>query len=170
MIFYDAETLVVIGNIFQELQREYPSIGKVTIHYNDRKFLAKLLDHYTNKSELYSLFDKYYKIGKEKFTKELINLIGESEAKKIQQQLTNPEKNPELLELETYIKKLNTNNLSLVFNPFITRGLDYYTGMVYETFFDDDMALGSISSGGRYENLTTYIDPKRNFSGVGGSI
>jgi len=49
--------------------------------------------------------------------------------------------------------------------------LDYYTGTVYETLFDDDIALGSISSGGRYENLTGHINPKKsNYSGVGGSI
>jgi histidyl-tRNA synthetase len=53
--------------------------------------------------------------------------------------------------VEKNLKTLNTNNLKFVFDPFITRGLDYYTGMVYETFFDDDMGLGSISSGGRYE-------------------
>jgi uncharacterized protein YpmB len=83
--------------------------------------LAKLLDHYTNKTDLYSLFDKYYKIGKEKFDQELINLVGETESNKIQKQLSNPEKNPELLELEENIKKLNTQNLRIIFDPFITR-------------------------------------------------
>lgn len=68
--------------------------------------------------------------------------------------------------METILQKMNINNLKLVFDPFITRGLDYYTGTVYETFFDDDMALGSISSGGRYDGLTAHIDPKRSFSGV----
>ena len=62
MVFYDAETLLVIAKIFEEIRKEY-QIWKVTIHYNDRKFLAKLLDDYPNKSELYILFDKYYKIG-----------------------------------------------------------------------------------------------------------
>lgn len=170
MLFYDAETLVVIANIFEEIKEKYFKWKSISIHYNDRKFLAKLLDHYPNKSDLYNLFDKYYKIWADKFNEELINLIGEQEAKIIQQKLSNPEKNEELLEVENIIKKLNTQNLKIIFDPFITRGLDYYTGMVYETFFDDDMALWSISSGWRYENLTTYIDPKRNFSGVGWSI
>ncbi len=35
----------------------------------------------------------------------------------------------------------------------IARGLDYYTGTVYETFFDELPAIGSVSSGGRYDNL-----------------
>lgn len=170
MILYDAETLLVIAQVFDQLKQRYFNAMSITIHYNDRKFLAKLLDHYPQKAELYSLFDKYYKIGKEKFEQELITLLGKDQAAVVLQGIVNPDKNPELIELEDVLHKMNTKWLSLVFDPFITRGLDYYTGMVYETFFDDDMALGSISSWWRYENLTTYIDPKRNFSGVGGSI
>lgn len=169
-IFYDAETLIVMAEVFAEIQKIYPSIPNVAIHYNDRRFLWKLLDHYPNKSDLYSLFDKYYKIWEEKFNQELQNLVWEEESEKIKFQIQNPDKNPELLELEKYISQLNINNLKLIFDPFITRWLDYYTGMVYETFFENEMSLGSISSGWRYENLTTYIDPKRNFSGVWWSI
>lgn len=170
MYFYDAETLIVIANILEEIRKKYFPNKSITIHYNDRKFLSWLLDHYPNKSDIYLLFDKYYKIWQEKFDAELVNLVRETEAKNIKAKLANPEKNPELIEVENALTILNTNNLKLILDPFITRGLDYYTGMVYETFFDDDMGLGSISSWGRYENLTTYIDPKRNFSGVGGSI
>ena len=50
----------------------------------------------------------------------------------------------------------------------IARGLDYYTGCVYETFLDEDPALGSICSGGRYENLIST--PKEVYPGVGMSI
>ena len=170
MNFYDAETLIVIANTLEEIKKEYFPKKSISIHYNDRRYLAKLLDVYPNKADVYMLFDKYYKIWKEKFDAELITLIWAKEAEKIQKQLTNPDKNSELLEVEQNLKNLNTNNLKFVFDPFITRGLDYYTGMVYETFFDDDMALGSISSGGRYEWLTAYIDLKKNYSGVGGSI
>ncbi|NIZ40612.1 histidine--tRNA ligase [Entomospira entomophila] len=55
------------------------------------------------------------------------------------------------------------------FNPKITRGLDYYTGMVFETFLTDDRTLGSICSGGRYDNLLALYG-KESISGVGGSI
>jgi histidyl-tRNA synthetase len=70
------------------------------------------------------------------------------------------------------INLLNQSDwLNFVYDPFIIRWLDYYTGTVYETFFDDDMWLWSISSWWRYENLTWYIDPKKNFySWVGWSI
>ena len=51
----------------------------------------------------------------------------------------------------------------------IARGLDYYTGPVYETFLNDYRELGSICSGGRYENLAEYYTDKK-LPGVGVSI
>ena len=51
----------------------------------------------------------------------------------------------------------------------IIRGLDYYTGTVYETFLKDYREIGSISSGGRYENLAGNFSDQK-FPGVGGSI
>ena len=57
----------------------------------------------------------------------------------------------------------------LVLDPSITRGLDYYTGIVFETFLDDLPGLGSVCSGGRYDNLTGLF-MKEPVSGVGASI
>jgi len=51
----------------------------------------------------------------------------------------------------------------------ITRGLDYYTGMVFETFLDELPDIGSVSSGGRYDNLAGLYS-KREISGVGASV
>ena len=50
----------------------------------------------------------------------------------------------------------------------IARGLDYYTGSVYETFLDGAASLGSICSGGRYDNLASQGN--RKYPGVGLSI
>jgi histidyl-tRNA synthetase len=51
----------------------------------------------------------------------------------------------------------------------ICRGLDYYTGMVFETFLSDDREIGSVCSGGRYDNLTgRYV--KQSLPGVGASL
>ena len=53
----------------------------------------------------------------------------------------------------------------------IVRGLDYYTGTVFEGVLEQDPSLGSVSGGGRYGELTGYIDPKRDhFAGVGGTL
>ena len=58
---------------------------------------------------------------------------------------------------------------SFVLDPAITRGLDYYTGIVYETFLNDLPSIGSVCSGGRYDNLAgLYM--KEKLSGTGASI
>lgn len=58
---------------------------------------------------------------------------------------------------------------SVVADPSIIRGLDYYTGTVYETVFLDDPGYGSICSGGRYDDLAgNYIN--KHLPGVGISI
>lgn len=54
-------------------------------------------------------------------------------------------------------------------DPSITRGLDYYTGVVYETFLDELPEIGSICSGGRYNDLATLYT-KEHLPGVGSSI
>lgn len=56
-----------------------------------------------------------------------------------------------------------------VLDPSITRGLDYYTGIVYETFLDALPALGSVMSGGRYNNLAALYT-KQELPGVGASV
>ena len=54
-------------------------------------------------------------------------------------------------------------------DPSITRGLDYYTGIVYETFLDDLPSIGSVCSGGRYNDLASLYT-KESIPGVGSSI
>jgi histidyl-tRNA synthetase len=54
-------------------------------------------------------------------------------------------------------------------DPSIARGLDYYTGIVLESFLDDLPALGSICSGGRYDNLAGLYT-KQSLPGVGASL
>ncbi len=56
-----------------------------------------------------------------------------------------------------------------VLDPSITRGLDYYTGIVYETFLTSAEEIGSVCSGGRYNNLASLYT-KENLPGVGSSI
>jgi histidyl-tRNA synthetase len=57
----------------------------------------------------------------------------------------------------------------IVIDPSIARGLDYYTGIVLESFLDDLPSLGSICSGGRYDNLAGLYT-KQTLPGVGASL
>ncbi len=63
--------------------------------------------------------------------------------------------------------KKGTDNCIIDF--MIIRGLDYYTGTVYEIMLEDYREIGSISGGGRYENLASNFTDQK-FPGVGGSI
>ncbi len=56
-----------------------------------------------------------------------------------------------------------------ILDPSITRGLDYYTGIVYETFLTELPSIGSVCSGGRYNDLASLYT-KEKLPGVGSSI
>ena len=75
----------------------------------------------------------------------------------------------ELREVLTLVKALGVPETSYCLNFSIARGLDYYTGTVYETTLTDHPQIGSICSGGRYEDLASHYT-KSKLPGVGISI
>ena len=75
-------------------------------------------------------------------------------------------------ELETvmrYISDFGVPETHVMVDLRIARGLDYYTGTVYETIITDHRDVGSVCSGGRYDNLAEYYTDKK-LPGVGISI
>ncbi|TZF88471.1 histidine--tRNA ligase [Cognatilysobacter lacus] len=75
----------------------------------------------------------------------------------------------ELREVLELVRAMGVPESSYALNLSIARGLDYYTGTVYETTLDDYPQIGSICSGGRYENLASHYT-KSKLPGVGISI
>jgi histidyl-tRNA synthetase len=75
----------------------------------------------------------------------------------------------ELKEVLAFVKALGVPEANYAINFSIARGLDYYTGTVYETTLNDHPQIGSICSGGRYENLASHYT-KSKLPGVGISI
>lgn len=188
-IIHDAEIPTIIYTTFKELGFE-----KFTIHINNRKILNGIFDEIgsTDKStDILRIIDKIEKIGAEKVQEELMELgIAKKEIETIMNFIkisgTNKEKIETLKQLGIKSEIFNTglNELEQVTNLIkvcgvpeknfeidltIARGLDYYTGTVYETFLDDYKKLGSVCSGGRYENLAEYYTDKK-LPGVGISI
>ncbi len=188
-IIHDAEIPSIIYTTFKELGFE-----KFTIHINNRKILNGIFDEIgsTDKStDILRIIDKIEKIGAEKVQEELTELgIAKNEIETIMNFIkisgTNTEKIETLRQLGIKSEIFNTglNELEQVtklikvcgvpeknfeIDLTIARGLDYYTGTVYETFLDDYKKLGSVCSGGRYENLAEYYTDKR-LPGVGISI
>ncbi len=188
-IIHDAEIPSIIYTTFKELGFE-----RFTIHINNRKILNGIFDEIgsTDKStDILRIIDKIEKIGAEKVQEELSQLgIAKKEIETIMNFIrisgTNTDKiqtlkqlgikseifNIGLNELEQVTKLIKVCGIpeeKFVIDLTIARGLDYYTGTVYETFLDDYKKLGSVCSGGRYENLAEYYTDKK-LPGVGISI
>jgi len=188
-LYYDAEMLVVIAKTLYAIIAKFLDNKPFSVRVNNRYLLAGFFSQFDEKvvPQLYNLLDKYYKIGLDIFTKELKELLSDADVQKIldfiqtwfdclDPKLVDNDNYrrwyQELQEVLGFVDNLNQNKkYSFVRDPSIIRGLDYYTGTVYEAFFDEDMSLGSISGWWRYENLTGYINPKKsNYSWVGGTI
>lgn len=188
-IINDAELPSVIYTIFKEL-----GFDKFTICINNRKILNGLfesLGQQDNAVEILRIIDKIDKIGKEAVIEELTKQKVEASAiEKIMDFIaidgTTDEKIQKLealgIDNELYAKGVEelkevVKNIQLFGVPTsnfkvdltIARGLDYYTGTVYETFLNDYREIGSVCSGGRYENLAEYYTDKK-LPGVGISI
>ena len=188
-IINDAELPNVIYNTFKEL-----GFGEFTICINNRKILNGLfesLGQKENAGEILRIIDKIEKIGKDNVIKELEELGVEKEniesiinfieingttdekfAKLDELGITNEvfvTGLQELKEVVKYIRFFGVPEENFKIDLTIARGLDYYTGTVYETFLNEYKSLGSICSGGRYENLAEYYTDKK-LPGVGLSI
>ena len=188
-IINDAELPSVIYNVFKEL-----GFNDFTIKINNRKILNGLFESLNQKEnavEILRIIDKIEKIGKEAVIEELEKIgVPEESINKIIDFIeidgTTDEKLQKLIDLnienETFTTGLNElvqvvkyvrifgiPDENFMVDLTIARGLDYYTGTVYETFLNQYRELGSVCSGGRYENLAEYYTDK-NLPGVGISI
>ena len=188
-VINDAELPSVIYNIFKEL-----GFDDFTIHINNRKILNGLfesLNQKENATEILRIIDKIEKIGKEAVIEELEKIGIPSDAINkimdfIEIEGTTDEKLQKLNELNIkneefekgldeltqvvkYVRIFGIPEANFKVDLTIARGLDYYTGTVYETFLNQYRELGSVCSGGRYENLAEYYTDKQ-LPGVGISI
>ena len=185
----DAEIPSVIYATFKEL-----GFDDFTISINNRKILNGLFESLKLKEksvDILRIIDKIDKIGKENVIKEIkdlevpeekintimnfIAITGDveytiSELRKLN--IKNDLFELGVNELEEVAKNINLFGVpkeNYKIDLTIARGLDYYTGTVYETFLNEYRSLGSVCSGGRYDNLAEYYTDKK-LPGVGISI
>ena len=188
-IINDAEIPSIIYDIFTNLGFE-----DFTIRINNRKILNGLFEEIGQKEqaeEILRIIDKIEKIGKEAVIEEFEKIgVNSEQINKIIEFIeiegTTIEKLEKLenlnIENETYkqgveelkeviknIKIFGVPEKNYKVDLTIARGLDYYTGTVYETFLNEYREIGSVCSGGRYENLAEYYTNKK-LPGVGVSI
>ena len=188
-IVNDAEIPSVIYNLISDL-----GFNDFTICINNRKVLNGLfreVNQEPNAVDIMRTIDKLAKIGKENVILELKEIGVDEQAidrilKFIEIDGTTDEKIAKLKELGIkeemfveglaeleqvvkYIRVFGVPDTHFKIDLTIARGLDYYTGTVYETFLNDYKSIGSICSGGRYSNLSEYYTDKK-MPGVGMSI
>ena len=188
-IVNDAEIVSVIFSTFKAL-----NIGSFKIMINNRKLLNGYFEYLQieNTVETLRIVDKIDKIGRDNVKKELIKEVNltEDTAENVLKFLDNSGSIADILEgLKAYdipndkfkeglaeleavcenIKALGVSEEYFTVNLKIARGLDYYTGTVYETMLCDYPQLGSICSGGRYDELASNYT-KQSLPGVGISI
>ena len=188
-IVNDAEMPSVIYTTIKEF-----GFDNFTIKINNRKLLNGLFAELSLEEqsvEIMRIIDKLEKIGKDNVVKclqdlnvayekieKILNFIeidGETDEKL--QKLENLNFTNELFlqgltelkEVVKYVRLFGVPDTNFKVDLTIARGLDYYTGTVYETFLNDYRELGSVCSGGRYDNLAEFYTDKK-MPGVGVSI
>ena len=186
-ISYDAKVIACIHDALKTFK-----LPKMLIRISNRKVLAgflKSLGLSEKTSDISGIIDHAEKVPVEKSSAALreLNLTDEQIDKIIAFMFTHgsyeeveaklkeimgdvtpvAEGLDELKAVFDILVKKGTDNCIIDF--MIIRGLDYYTGTVFETMLEDYREIGSIASGGRYENLCgNFTD--QSFPGVGGSI
>lgn len=186
----DAEIPSIIHKIFTEM-----NIGRFVIRINNRKILQGLFQSYgifdDQIVEVLRSIDKLEKIGVEAVCKEVIEIttLSKEKVRELINIISQDNGNESILSLLKSMEgnelfKLGVSELSMVYDAVkslgvpeeclaidlkIARGLDYYTGTVYETVLVDYPGVGSICSGGRYDNLASHFIDKK-LPGVGISI
>ena len=188
-IINDAEMPSLIYMTIKEL-----GFDNFTIRINNRKILNGLfaeLELENESVDIMRIIDKLEKIGEENVVKCLEDLkIEKSKIEKIMTFLkidgTTDKKLEalqnlnfsnelfmqgldELTQVIKYVRLFGVPDDNFKVDLTIARGLDYYTGTVYETFLNDYREIGSVCSGGRYDNLAEFYTDKK-LPGVGVSI
>ena len=185
----DAEIPCIIYRVLTEL-----GVDEFVIRLNNRKILNGLfavLNIRENPAEILRVIDKLDKIGAEKVKEELLSLGVETDAAgKLLTLLTEKKSNEETLaglrdfegkdetldlgikelaEVLSGIRSFGVPESYVEIDLAIARGLDYYTGTVYETMVKKHPEIGSVCSGGRYDDLAGFYT-ERKLPGVGMSI
>ncbi len=187
---HDVEIPLVALDVFEKLHRDL-GLPPVTLHVNNRKLAEGFYRGLgiEEPAAVLQRVDKYDKIGPEAVVELLTGEVGLSRTQadacvalagisardeSFVDQVASLGVSHELLdeglgELSALISTANRTVAGRVLADMkIARGLDYYTGTVYETLLNGSEKLGSVASGGRYDSLAS--DGKVTFPGVGYSF
>ncbi len=163
-VLSDAEILAVISRALEEVGLE-----KFVIRINSRKILLEALDKLgieESQAQLAVLrvVDKLDKKGREGVEKELEE---KGFSKNVLLEFEKLEPDEEIERIIELAENLGIEKVRISFDPFLVRGLDYYTGMIFEVVCQNFPS--SIAGGGRYDNLVKALGGP-DIPAVGGSL
>ena len=184
---YDIETMQILYDAVRELLDTFAPTLSLVAHVNDRKIFNAISDHLELPEEirkkLLPLLDEYLKLPKDKFEAAASEILGEKKVRFFDIFELSPESKTfpsESIEqayknVGASISALKKAGIETIFDPYIIRGQDYYTGVVFEFKIPERAALGTVAGGGRYDKLVTNIRDRfnirgENYYGVGGAI
>ncbi len=159
------------------------------IHINNRGVFNRFLERLglSDKAvELLRIVDKLAKIGVDETRRQIAAAAGEKSVDEIMEYIGAGDdfdatlarisrlsggENPDTQRLYDIREMARACGIEgqIILAPYITRGLDYYTGMVFETFLDAIPEIGSVCSGGRYNDLASLYTTQK-LAGVGASV
>lgn len=137
----------------------YKNIGfkDIKLNLNDRTILIEALTPFTTDTvDVYSIIQSVDKLDKKEKLEVITELVkkglSKNNATKALETLEKSQPSENLAAIIKITMELGVPQDSLVFNPFLARGLDYYTGMIFEIILPQ-YGSGSCGGGGRYDNL-----------------
>lgn len=150
----DAEIVAIISDSMTDL-----GLNNFTIRYNSRSILFSLIEKsgISNDKTMSVLqtLDKLDKKSEDEVKEELLQRgINNDEIKTLFDLLKTVEEDQYLKDVVETAKKIGTKNLE--FSPYLMRGLDYYTGPIFETVVKEPK-IGSVTGGGRYDKLVASL-------------
>jgi histidyl-tRNA synthetase len=152
----DAEIVACTYAVFNNI-----GFNDIELRINDRQVLFSVLEPFATQTvsvfSLIQTIDKLDKIGSEGVVAELVAKgLPSDAASSALDKINNAEMSSNLQEIVNKITKLGVPSTSLKFTPTLARGLDYYTGMIFEVVLPEYSA-GSCGGGGRYDNLIEQL-------------
>lgn len=181
--YLEYEMIQMYSNVFKNL-----GFQKIQIKVNHREILSSIcrkIELNDNFIDFVTILDKLNKIGSEKVIYELKDKLGlkdkfcpllnqifesnnSSQALSIinEQFIDNDNSKKAFSQLKTLFDLTLNNKFDILLDLTLARGLDYYTGVIYEVISLTDSEIGSIGGGGRYKNLTERFNAN-NLSGIG---
>lgn len=151
----DAEVVAIIYNILEKL-----NFRKYLIRINSRQVLYQILDNCgikNNQNSVLQSLDKFQKIGQDGVKNELIvKGLSPTQTDQIFKYIKQAQPDNFLKEVFQKIKEFNVPQTAYIFDPTLVRGLDYYTGPIFETSVEEPK-IGSIGGGGRFDQLVSQL-------------